>query len=95
MWQQVLIFLAQFPQPKNLPQTTADASKIQTVSNILFGVIGAAAVLVISIAAFKFVVHQGEPAEMTKARNSIIYTVVGLVVALSAWTIVGFTIGRL
>lgn len=84
-----------FPEPKGIPKATADQSKIQTVVNIAFSIFGAVALLIISIAGFRFVIHQGEPAEMTKQRNSIIYAVIGLAVTLSAWAIVSFVIGKL
>jgi hypothetical protein len=95
MWTRFLYLLSQFDKPPGLPDAGADPGKIQTLTNIFFGILGAVALLIITIAGFRFVIHQGEPQEVAKARNSIIYAVVGLVVALSAWSIVSYVWGKL
>lgn len=78
----------------NIPQTAANQDHLQAIINIVFGVLGSVAVLVITIAGFRFVLHQGDPGDTVKARNAIVYAIVGLVVALSAWVIVSFVIGK-
>lgn len=78
-----------------LPTPNADQDHLRTIVNIFFGILGSVAVLIITIAGFRFVIHQGDPGDTVKARNSIIYAVVGLVVALSAWVIVSFVIGQI
>lgn len=84
-----------FDQPQGLPNATANQDNLKTIVNLIFGVLGATALIIISIAGFRFVIHQGEPSEMAKQRNSIIYAVAGLIIALSAWVIVTFVIGKL
>lgn len=84
-----------FPVPNGIPQTKTDSNTIQTISNLVFGLLGGISVLIIVIAGLRFVINQGNPQEVTKARNTIIYALLGLVVALSAWTIVSFVLGKL
>lgn len=61
---------------------------------IVFGVIAAVAVLMIVIAGFRLVMAQGNPQEIAKARNTIVYALIGLVVALTAEAIVAFALGK-
>lgn len=78
-----------------LPRTGADDQVIRTVLQLTFGVIGAITVLFIIITALKMVVSQGDPQAIAKARQSLIYAAVGLIIVISAQLIVTFMIGRL
>ena len=61
---------------------------------LVFGIMGAVALLVITIAGFKYVLSQGNPQETAKAKNTILYALIGLVVAILAFNIVKFVVGR-
>ena len=61
------------------------------VNGLLF-VLGSIAVIVIIIAGITYSMSAGDPALVTKAKNSIIYAVIGLVIAISAYAIVNFVI---
>jgi uncharacterized membrane protein YidH (DUF202 family) len=90
------IVIAQlFPQPDHLPKVDATDAKLKAIINIIFSILGATALLIITIAGFRFVIHQGDPQEVTKQRNSIIYAFIGLVVALASWGIVNLVISKL
>jgi hypothetical protein len=49
----------------------------------------------IVIAGFRFIAGEGNPQEVSKARSTILYAVIGLIVAISAEIIVSFTLGNL
>ena len=68
---------------------------IQNVINALLFVVGSAAVIVIVIAGFRMVTANGDSQAVAKARSSIIYAVVGIVVAVSAYAIVNFVLDQL
>lgn len=87
--------LAKLEVPSTLPQTDANGVKIQTVLQAVFVIAGSVALLVASLGAFKYVVSQGDPQAVEKAKNTILYAIIGLVVALSAWTLVTFVLNRL
>ncbi len=71
------------------------AKKIwQVIRNILFFV-GAAAVIVIIFAGFSYATSAGDHSKLTKAKNMIVYSVVGLIISLLATTIVSFVISSL
>lgn len=67
-------------------------STINTVINVIIGIIGMLAVIMIIVGGINFVLSQGDTAKVTKARNTILYGVVGLVVALLAFAIVNFVL---
>ena len=65
---------------------------IVSVVNVLLFVLGLAAVIVIIIAGFIYVTSSGEAAAITRAKNMILYAVVGLVVAFSAYAIINWVL---
>lgn len=78
----------------NIPQVTANTAQLQSLLSFIFVLAGAIALLVITIAGFNFVTSQGEPQKVAKARMTILYAVVGLVVAVFAFVIVKFVVGN-
>ena len=76
-------------------QSAADGSTINTLLQLAFFVGAVAAMFVIILAGIQFITSQGEPDKANKARNSIIYAVIGLVICISSFTIVRFVLGRL
>ncbi len=65
---------------------------IQTGINILLFLIGAVAVIVIIIGGIKYVTSNGESSAVQSAKNTIMYAVVGLLVAILAFAIVNFVV---
>jgi hypothetical protein len=78
-----------------LPGVGATPGNLHSLLQIAFGIIAAVTVLIIVISALKFVTAQGDPQEVAKARGTILYALVGLVVAVSAEVIVTFVLGNL
>lgn len=67
-----------------------------TIQNILYaiiGVIGIVAVIFIIIGGVNYMTSQGDASKLQKAKNTILYAVIGLVVCVLAFLIVNFTIG--
>jgi hypothetical protein len=62
---------------------------------IVFGIAAAVAVLIIAISALKIVISRGNSQDVQKARDSIIYAVVGLIITMSAFVIVTFVLERI
>ena len=78
-----------------LPTVSASSSELQTILQVLFAIIGALAVLFIVIGGFSYVTSSGNPQAMQKARRTIMYSVIGLLVAVFAEAIVTFVLGSL
>lgn len=67
---------------------------LTTVINVIVAVVGFLAVVMIVLGGISFVTSQGDTAKVAKARNTILYGVVGLVVALLAFAIVNFVLSN-
>ena len=77
------------PNDLDIPtEVAADDNTVAQLLEITFGVLGAVALLVIIIAGMRFVLSRGEPDKAAKARNTVIYAAVGLVLAMLAFTFV-------
>jgi len=62
---------------------------------ILDLVIGVAAVIMIIVGGLRYVLSQGDPNNTNSSKNTILYAVIGLVVAASAQILVTFILNRL
>lgn len=79
--------------PSKLPHTTkADNSTMNTLLSMFFVTLGALAVLIIMIAAFRYVFAQGDPQKTSTAKNTILYAAIGLVITAMAYVIVSYII---
>jgi hypothetical protein len=68
---------------------------VKTIINTLLYIIGILAVIMIIVGAFRYVVSAGNSASITAAKNTIMYAVIGLIVAILAFAIVNFVVGAL
>jgi uncharacterized membrane protein len=68
---------------------------IKTVVNTLLYILGAIAVIVIIIGGVLFATSSGDASNVKRAKDMITYAVVGLIVAMCAFAIVNFVVGRL
>lgn len=77
----------------SLPKPTPDTA-LKTVLNIVFSLAGIIAVIVIVVGGLQYSISNGDPNKAAKAKNTIIYALVGLIIAISAFSIVNFVIGK-
>lgn len=78
-----------FGQERGVPEI------IRSVANILIFIIGALAVLMIIIGGLRYVISAGDSNATAGAKNTILFAVVGLVVAVAAYAIVNFVLTQL
>ncbi len=71
------------------------ANTAKNLINLSLWAIGIVAVIMIVISGYKFITANGEAAKVTSARNTLLYSVIGLAVALLAWAIVSFIVNRI
>jgi len=76
----------------NIPTVTPE-QVLQNGLNIFYFVAGAVAVIAIILAGFYFVTAGGDQTKITKAKNTILYAVIGLVIIICAFAITQFIIG--
>ncbi len=77
-----------------LPNVVADKPEVTAVLAVVFTLIGAICLLMVTIGGFRYVASQGDPQATAKAKGTIIYALIGLVVSISAVTIVTFVLGK-
>lgn len=78
-----------------IPHTSTAYGTLIHIMEIVFPIIGAIALLMVVIAGFRYTISSGEPAAIQKAKNQIIYSMIGLVIAIAGFVIVSFAIARL
>lgn len=68
-------------------------AQIKNITNVLLFVLGAIAVIVIIIGGIRYTTSNGDPQAIKGAKDTILYAVVGLVVAILAFAIVNWVLG--
>lgn len=66
-----------------------------TIVNILLYIIGAIAVIMLIIGGIRYVTSGGDSSAVTAAKNTILYAIIGIIVALLAYAIVNFVLTSL
>ena len=74
--------------------TTDPGTIIKTIVNALLYVLGAVAVIMIVLGGIKYTTSNGDASAVTSAKNTILYAVIGLLVAIFAYAIVNFVVTR-
>lgn len=65
----------------------------RTIVNVMLFIIGAIAVIMLIIGGIRYTVSGGDSSAVTSAKNTILYAIVGIIVAILAYAIVNFVIG--
>ena len=78
----------------NLPTTKPEVI-IANGLGVFYYVTGIVAVLTIIIAGYYFVVGGGNPSTVAKAKTTILYSVIGLIIIILAFAITRFVIGNI
>ena len=66
---------------------------IKNVINVLLFILGAIAVIMIVIGGIKYTISNGDASNIKSAKDTILYAVIGLIIALMAYAIVNFVVG--
>ena len=72
-----------------------DGSIFNTVTNILLFLIGAVSVVMLIIGGIRYVVSGGDQGAVTSAMNTILYAIIGIVIAFLAFAAVRFVTDQL
>lgn len=72
-----------------------DGSIFNTIVNILLFLIGAISVIMLIIGGIRYTVSAGDSGNVTAAKNTIMYAIIGLVVAFLAFAVVNWVLSAL
>lgn len=75
------------------PKLFGNGGVFSTITNVLLFIIGAISVIMLIIGGIRYTVSGGDQAAITSAKNTILYAIVGIIVALLAYAIVNFVVG--
>lgn len=79
--------------PESQKSQTVQGGVKTTVNTLLF-IVGIASVIVIIIGGLRYILSGGNSASINSAKDTILYAVIGIVVALLGYAIVNFTLGQ-
>lgn len=78
--------------PENL---FGDAGIFKQITNVVLYIVGVIAVIMLIIGGIKYVVSGGDAKKVTDAKNTVLYAIIGLIIAFLAFAIVNFVITSL
>jgi hypothetical protein len=79
----------------NQGSTTSLSSVFKTVVNVLLFVIGAVSVVMLIVGGIRYTLSAGNSSAVTAAKNTIMYAIIGLVIAFLAYAIINWVLGAL
>lgn len=62
------------------------------ITNVLLFIIGAISVIMLIIGGIRYTISNGDSGAVTNAKNTILYAIIGIVVALLAYAVVNFVL---
>ena len=70
----------------------ADNGLFERIVNFLLGFVALISVIMIIIGGIRYIISNGDQNAVTGAKNTILYAIVGLVIAIFGWAIVNFVL---
>lgn len=67
---------------------------VQNIINVILYIVGILAVVMIIFGGIQYTTSAGDTSKVTKAKNTILYGIVGLVISILAYAIVNFVISK-
>lgn len=72
-----------------------DTGVFKQVTNTILYIVGIVAVIMLIIGGIRYVISGGDSKKVTDAKNTILYAIIGLVIAFLAFAIVNFVVSAL
>ena len=76
----------------NEPNCDGQTPIFKTVTNVLLFIIGAVSVIMLILGGIRYTTSQGDKTAVEGAKNTILYSIIGIVVAILAYAAVNFVI---
>lgn len=68
---------------------------LTNVINLLLFIIGIVSLIMIIVGGFKYTTSTGDSSQLSNAKDTILYALVGLVIAIMSFAIVNWVVGRI
>lgn len=78
--------------PENL---FGDSGVFKQITNTILYIVGIIAVVMLIIGGIKYVISGGDSKKVTDAKNTVLYAIIGLIIAFLAFAIVNFVVSAL
>lgn len=72
-----------------------ETGAFKQITNTILYIVGIIAVVMLIIGGVKYVISGGDAKKVTDAKNTVLYAIIGLVIAVFAYAIVNFVISSL
>ncbi len=82
-------------KPPGLPDTNLDSASVADILGLAWVVAGLIAFVMILIGSYKYVLSRGDSQAIKSAKETIIYSIVGLLITIFAYGITTFIYGRI
>ena len=77
------------------PDNRSVIGTIRQVVNILIFIVGAVSIIMVVVGGLRYVLSGGDQNSISSAKNTILYAIIGIVVAVAAYAIVNFVLQNL
>lgn len=92
---QLTYFAEKVTAPPGIVTTVkADDPTVRNVFNVVLALAGAVAVAFVVFGGIKYMLSQGEPNEIKQSRDTILYSIIGLVVVVISFMLVNYVLGQ-
>lgn len=90
-----VLFAAVSADSVNIPKAELNTAQFENIFSVILGIAGAVAVIFVVLGGIKYSMSQGNASELEKAKDRIVYSLVGLGFVIMAFTIVQFVTANL
>lgn len=96
MEKHILTVMAQLGSPSELgiPERTADYAALLSILDLVYAVAAVVTVVCIVVYGIMYSLSSGDPGKITRAKNGLLYAIIGLLVVAFAFTITNYVSGR-
>lgn len=78
-----------------VPNVQANGGTVSIILNIILSIVGAVSVIMVMIGGWQYMTSRGESQQTAKAKNTILYAVIGLAVCAMAFILVNYVLVHL
>ena len=86
--------IAAVKKPDSVPDVAIDNALVTTIFNAVLAAAGAVAVVFIIWGGIQYTLSQGDASKIKKAKDTLLYSIVGLIIVMFSFVILNYVIGQ-